>query len=128
VVAVVVARTTSPKIQTPAVVLNNEVVSVAMALRMMPMLQMVPVPVPVLVLRVLQMLLIWWVVQVLLQWQVAGAEATWVVVLQEVSAAAATLFVRVRLRRVGGARSHFLRASLFLPMSRVVKTLCVRNP
>jgi ankyrin repeat protein len=67
VVAVAVARTTSPKIQTPAVVLNNEVVSVAMALRMMPMLQMVLVPVPVPVLRVLQMLLIWWVVRVLLQ-------------------------------------------------------------
>jgi len=122
VVAVAVARTTSPKNQTPAVVLNNEVVSVAMVLRMM-------VPGMVLVLRVLQMLLVWWVVHVLLmQWQVAEAGATWVVVLQEVSAAAATLFVRVRLRRVGGARSHFLRASLFLPMSRVVKRLCVRNP
>ena len=122
-----VARTTSPKNQTPAVVLNNEVVSVAMALRMM-VPGMVPVPVPVLVLRVLQMFLVCCMVRVLLQWQVAGAGATWVVVLQEVSAAAATLFVRVRLRRVGGARSHFLRASLFLPMSRVVKRLCVRNP
>ena len=102
--AVAVARTTSPKYQTPppAVVLNDAVVAVAATLRRMRRMRMVWM---VRVLRVFlmagTMLVVMW--QRLLIWRVgrcpvAGAEATSVVVPQDVAAAVATVSVSRRVR------------------------------
>ena len=113
--AVAVARTTSPKYQTPppAVVLNDAVVAVAATLRRMRRMRMVRM---VRVLRVLRvflmagtMLVVMW--QRLLIWRVgrcpvAGAGATSVVVPQDVAAAVATVSVSLRVR-VCGVRLWF---------------------
>ena len=103
VVAVAVARTTSPKYQTPppAVVLNDAVVAVAATLRRMRRMRMARM---VRVLRVFlmagTMLVVMW--QMLLIWRVgrcpvAGVGATSVVVPQDVAAAVATVSVSRRV-------------------------------
>ena len=106
--AVAVARTTSPKYQTPppAVVLNDAVVAVAATLRRMRRMRMMVRMVRVLRVFLMAgtMLVVMW--QMLLIWRVgrcpvAGAGATSVVVPQDVAAAVATVSVSRRVLLCG---------------------------